>query len=408
MKYYKNTELAKLYHVSEKSVRNWIDASKQDKLDLQLYEQAGKLHIANTSKNTALIEKLVSKGKKYKNSRGYKRINPSAKFYEQYDTKQIFDIISNMEVYREIPYQYTYFDGGAQHWNLYTEKLLTEPSSNYLKDIIELLHNNTEYIDQLIGEDTKINIIDIGVGNGLPVRPLLEHFLQRGQLHRYIGIDISSDMLTTAKKNIHTWFGNKVAFEGHVRDVNYDRFDDLLIDDSLEASHSKIKNIVVYFGSTIVNFRKPENSLRIIHDSMGKQDLLLFSLKLDSQQSRRYFDFTSDAPSSVRMFQGKNLIDLLNIDENIYDLEQFFNEKQMMRQTCIRFKVAVSIDFSIEGKHRSVELNKGDSILLWRAKHLNLLQTLGQLDLSGFETLQATRSLDEEHLMTVSKIAINE
>ena len=66
MKYFKNTELAKLYHVSEKSVRNWIDAVEIGKLDLDLFDQKGKFYIANTTKNTRTIEALVEKGKKYK------------------------------------------------------------------------------------------------------------------------------------------------------------------------------------------------------------------------------------------------------------------------------------------------------------------------------------------------------
>ena len=65
MKYFKNTELAKLYNVSEKSVRNWIEATKKGKLQLQLYEGGSKAYIANTTKNTLMLEDLVEKGKKY-------------------------------------------------------------------------------------------------------------------------------------------------------------------------------------------------------------------------------------------------------------------------------------------------------------------------------------------------------
>ena len=70
LKYFKNTELAKIYNVSEKSVRNWIQAARSGKLDLQLYEHNGRLAIANITKNTETIKKLAENGKKYKNSRG--------------------------------------------------------------------------------------------------------------------------------------------------------------------------------------------------------------------------------------------------------------------------------------------------------------------------------------------------
>lgn len=74
MKYFRNTELAKIYKVSEKSVRNWIEAAQSGKIELQLFEHNGKYFIANTSKNTTIIEKLVEKGKKFRNTRGHKKL----------------------------------------------------------------------------------------------------------------------------------------------------------------------------------------------------------------------------------------------------------------------------------------------------------------------------------------------
>src|ERR1700733_15160839 len=102
MKYFKNTELAKLYIVSEKSVSNCIVAARQGKLELELTEAGDKFYITNTSRNTNTVESLVKRGKKYKNTRGAKVVHPIAKFYELYSQKQIVDIISNIDVYREI------------------------------------------------------------------------------------------------------------------------------------------------------------------------------------------------------------------------------------------------------------------------------------------------------------------
>src|SRR5687768_3577091 len=103
MKYYKNTELAKLYNVSEKTIRNWVQSAQENKLGLLLYEKNGKSWIANTSKNIEIIEKQVKRGKKFKNGRGLKKITPSKEFYQLYDNKQILDIISNLAVHSETP-----------------------------------------------------------------------------------------------------------------------------------------------------------------------------------------------------------------------------------------------------------------------------------------------------------------
>lgn len=404
MKYFKNTELAKLYNVSEKSVRNWIQAAKEGKLELTLHTENGKAAIANTTRNTTLIEELVQKGKKYKNTRGLKTIVPSPVFYERFTPRQVLDIISNIDIHREIPYQYNYFNGGAVHWDLYTQRLIKEGSSNYLTDIIELLTLNRSYFNALTAKYKHINIVDVGLGNCLPVREFLHDILKQGKLKRYIGIDTSPDMLDIAERNINKWFDGKVSFEGYVRDINHDRFDDLLADESFGAEAESTLNVVLFLGSTIVNFRDPDSSLRAIHDSMGKRDLLLFSIKLDSERSRRYFDFTTERPDSMGNFRGKDLLTLLNINESLYELDQAFSEEEMMRRTQIRFKVATSIEFQYNGQSKLIHFNKGETLLLWRAVHQGNMRTLQQFDHNGFNLLQAMRSTDQESILLTAKV----
>src|SRR6185437_14061690 len=99
---------------------------------------------------------------------------------------------------------------------------------------IELLRLTTPYLDLLFEDFIHINIVDVGVGNCLPVRKLLEHFLEQGKLARYIGIDVSSDMIEFARRNIELWFGDKITFEGYVRDFSHERFRDILLPEILD------------------------------------------------------------------------------------------------------------------------------------------------------------------------------
>jgi uncharacterized SAM-dependent methyltransferase len=407
MKYFKNTELAKLYNVSEKSIRNWIDATEAGKLDLELYRDNERSYIANVSKNTFLIGELVQKGKKYKNSRGYRVITPSPDFYRTYNSKEIFDIISNLDVSREMPLQYSYFNGGATIWDAYVKKLSTENTPNILTNTIELLNNSMGYIDSLLKGHDRINIIDIGPGNCFPVHKLLEYFKSTERLNRYIAIDVSRDMLDIAERNIKAWFDTTINFEGYARDINYERFNDLLAVDSFGVAEEKVRNIVLCLGSTISNFREPNQPLYTIHESMGRNDLLIFSKQLDTVNARRYFDFNT-APGSTSSLTPKSklALDLLNIDESLYDAELFFDEEKMARYIQVRLKVALSIEFQLDNKSKVINFNKGESILLWRHNHLNTLQTLTQFDTSGFDLLKAAKSPDDECLLSISKIKL--
>lgn len=404
MQYFKNTELAKLYNVSEKTVRNWIQAALDNKLDLQLYEKNGRKYVANISRNTKLIEELIQKNKKFKNSRGHKIVKPSAEFYKIFSPKEVFDIISSMDIYSEIPHRYSYFNDGAAGWDLYVQKLAREDSNNILSNTVSLLSTATDYVDELLAGFDKINVVDVGPGNGFPVRKFLDHLIEQDRLNRYIGIDISQDMLDIAEKNIRGWFGDKARFEGYTRDVNYDRFEDLLARDSFHKG-SSVVNIILFLGSTIANFREPGQSLHMIHESMGKNDLLIFSRSLDTENVRRYFDFTTTpellTPLSAR---ARFVLDLFNIDESLYDVEQFFDEKEMARRIQVRLKVALSIEFQLGDQAKVISFNKGDTILLWQHKHQDLLGIIHQFDESGFNLLAARKSTDQESMLAISKI----
>ena len=394
MKYFKNTELAKIYSVSEKTVRNWVDSAYAQKLELELHEVNGKFYVANTGNNTKVIEQLVQKGKKYKNSRGLKSIRPLPKFYSLYNPKQILDIISNIDIYREIPLQYNYFNSGATKWDEYVK---TMPNS--LTNTLELLELNQDYIDQLLEDYAKVNIIDIGVGNGMPVKGLISHFLESDKLKRYIAIDISKELINIAEDNFHEWFGDKVKFEGYVRDIDHERFDDLLVTESFDDQDGKVANLVLFFGGTISNFRQPNHPLTTIHDSMGRNDFLIFTKKLDSEKSRRYFDFAGNTSMAIDL-----VLELLNISKDAYTIEQFFDEKRMARQVQAKLNIALSIEFELEGRSRIVDLQKGESLLLLRVRHQNAMDTITQFDSNGFELLQASRSEDQDYLFLMSSI----
>ncbi|HEY8998754.1 MAG TPA: L-histidine N(alpha)-methyltransferase [Candidatus Saccharimonadales bacterium] len=399
MKYYKNTELARLYKVSEKAVRNWVEAAAGGRLDLRLHEENGKRYIANSTKNHEIVEELVSRGRKYKNTRGHKIVEPSARFYEVYDAKQTIDIITNLDVYREIPLQYSYFNSGAKRWDTYTRKLLKEDASNALSNTIGLLDTNTPYLDQLTEGYADVNIVDIGVGNALPVRNLIGHFRDRGMLKRYIGIDISPEMLAIAEKNIRKWYNGKVRVEMYTRDIVNDRFDDLLVADSFDEARGGTVNIVLFAGGTLPNFRQPARALSTIHDSLGKNDLLLYTKKLDNPKSRRFFEVSAPGNQEIDLVLG-----LLNIDKSLYSLEQFFDETKRAREVYAKLNVAVSIEFELDGHKRLVELNKDDNILLWRARHQHFVEIIDQFDRADFDLMQATRSKDTTYALTISRI----
>jgi hypothetical protein len=167
------------------------------------------------------------------------------------------------------------------------------------------------------------------------------------------------------------------------------------------------RNLHLFLGGTIANLRRPDRTLSTIHDSMSKDDILISTMKLDTPATRRYFDFSAGSDAPALDLQEKNILNLLNIDESLYTVEQRFDEKLLERRIQVRFNVALCVEFELDGRTKTVEINKDDSILLWRSKHRNLLQMLQLFDHNDFETMQTIRTKNLECLLILSKVRVN-
>lgn len=404
MQYLTNSQLKDQYGVSYDTVRKWIERASAGRLDLQLIQHSGKPFVANTAQNALIIEGLVVQGKKYKNSRAHRAVTPVPEFYDLYTRKQIFDIITNIDIHREIPRQYNYFDGGATFWDEYATRLQKEKNANILNRTIELVHSNLSNIDRLLEGYTRVNVVDIGPGNCLPIKELLAHLQKRGVLARYIAVDISDAMLDIAENHIKNWFNGTVNFERHIRDISYERFDDVLIEETLREDAATSVNLVLVFGGTLANLRAFDDALKVIYNSMGSKDILLYSKKLDSEVTRRTFDFNTGERFQSLPPQYKLIVDMLGIDESLYEVEQGYNIEEQARFLKIVPKIALTLTFKFAEGERHVELNKGEPILVWRAWHQTAPDIVNQFKRTNFELLQASTSQDRKYLFMASAI----
>lgn len=404
MLYFKHAELAKNYHVSLRTVHNWIEATRQGKLELALHTEGNKTYVANTSRNVSILSQLVESGKKYRNTKAVKTISPRPEFYEVYSEHQIYDIATNLEIHHEIPRQYSYMNGGANHWDKYAARLATEDEPNVVNSTIRLLGINQGYIDELLSKYKRVNVIDIGVGNAYPSRELLMHLLKQGKMGRYIALDISPDVLKIARENVEKWFSGQIAFEDHECDINYDRFSDLLIQEYTSEDAKETVNLVLLLGGTLANMRSPDGAYKVIHDSMGINDLLIYTKKLDSEASRQYFDFNLK-PGETRLADIHRLVvDLLNIDESFYNVEMGYDEKLKQRFERIRLKISLVLKLKFSTGEHTIELNKGSTVLTWRAHQQTATDILRQFDRNDLHILHASQTDDEEYILTVSKV----
>lgn len=410
MNYFKHSDLANQYHVSLKTVHNWISSAKDEKIDLQLHEAKSGTYVANTARNTLILETLAEKGKKYRNSLHQKVVSPRQDFYSIYNRRQILDIINSLGIHHEIPAQYSYMGEGAMNWDGWMKRLATDTTANLLNGTIDLLERNSAAIDRIIRGTSRVNVVDLGAGNAYPVKKLLDDLLNKELLNRYIAIDISPEMLRIAEDNVHSWFNNSVHFEGYQRDMTYERFDDLLVEDMLDGKADNTINIILLLGGTASNFSSFDDAIRTIRGSMGRNDILIFTDKLDTESSRQYFDFAitksgqADHVTSKLSELDKYMLDLLGIDESLYTVESGFNPAKHMRYIQIRLNTSITVEFGVSEAKQRVNLEKGEVILLLRILHHNSHQILTAFQQAGLDFLHASISADHQFYLSISRV----
>jgi SAM-dependent methyltransferase len=403
--YFKNSELTTTYHVALNTVLNWIKAAQQGKLDLELVDVQGRNYIANTARNVSALDELVSKRKKYRNTRTTRTVTPRPEFYEIYDEQETQDIISSLDIRREVPRAYNYFAEGAHYWDEYSAMLAQSETPNLVNQPIRLLEATQPYLDALLKPYARVNVIDIGVGNAIPVRGLLQRLIDRQQLGRYIALDISPQMIDIARENIADWFGYTVPFEGYKLDITHERFGHLIADEYLREDPETTVNLVLLFGGTLLNMSSPDDALTAIANSMGRRDLFLVTSKLDSDRTRNYFDFSSSPKHTSLAPIHRFVFDLLNIDESLYDVEVGFHPEKHVRFTRVHLKVSLRIKFDTGGGVRVVEIEKGDSILIWFYRQQTLTEASDMLQKNKFYPLHLTQTPDREYLLAISQLA---
>jgi len=406
MPYFTNRELAYTYHVSDRTVRNWIDKAREGKLPLELETVGSNSYVSKTSGNIKVIEGYVAK---YKNRRPHhvlKAVSPKPKFYKLFTQAQIYDIVRNLEMHHEIPRQYNYFDGGATRWDEYVKGLGSQDDANLLNRTVELISENQGYLDKRLDACKMVNVVDVGVGNAQPAKNLLQHLLDQGKLARYIAIDISAEMLEIARHNIKEWFGGSVHCETYEMDVTHERFANILAEDYLKEDVQGTSNIILFLGGTADNLRIPDDAFRTINESMNASDLLLYSNKLETADMRpQWFNYSSSAPGKLELAPMHRLVfDLLNIDATFYDVEMDFNEQMRQRYTRARLKVAMTLKFEFEDGERVIEFEKGETILIWRSWQMTAKDVADQFDRTGFYTLHSSQTDDREYILTVSQV----
>jgi uncharacterized SAM-dependent methyltransferase len=366
MKFYRNTEIASEYGLSLPTIGNWIKDTLVNKKSLELIVHNGKHHIAKTDLNIQLIKQYVSEGFKYKPLNARVVAEPNSQYIKYLSDKQLIEIKKGISDKKLLDIKYSYIDGGAALWdNMYE----SSAGSSATYDPYNKMNILTiPRILELLG-NTKINIIEIGAGNG---KPLLQFLLALTKEHRknkinaYISVDISSEMNEIQKRNIKSELP-ELAFSSYVVDVENETFEEIVYE--IHQKSPETTNVFVMYGGTFGNFENPEKVVMNIEKSMMTGDLLCINNPYPHPDRFKDAKYMYESPTLDHyLFASRSL----GLQAGSQDLEYSFDSKTTTKKLYLNIPVDHTIKFNINGHEEVLDIPKGTRLLVWQSRMTDL------------------------------------
>lgn len=188
-----------------------------------------------------------------------------------FNKRQEAELITSIQGRGEIPLKFGYLGDGAKNW----EAIAKQRSGGGINlSEYSLLKKRVRDFTESFKNKNKINVIDLGCGDGTPVFPILDELKKQNIKFRYIPLDISQEMLDIAESKIKQKYSCEIYkklfdFElGNFSDITYDLKSD------------GYSNLLCFLGSTVGNFPDKGRVLANMRDSMGSDDFLIVGVEM--------------------------------------------------------------------------------------------------------------------------------
>ncbi|KKQ18053.1 MAG: hypothetical protein US31_C0011G0035 [Berkelbacteria bacterium GW2011_GWA1_36_9] len=273
-----------------------------------------------------------------------------------YTQSQISELITAIKGRGEIPLKFDYIgELGAKRWAAIASKRHSD-KHGINKVESDLLNAK---VDAFIGSFKtlkKLNIIDIGPGDGSAVLPLLYSLKEKSVDFRYVPVDISQEMLDSSTKNIKNLFQD-IAIEPVQLDFELGNFAEV----TYRLKQGGYQNLMLFLGSTLGNQSDRQRVLTNFRDSMTSEDFLIIGVELVN---------LNKIEKIIEQYHVKEAEDLsMTTAENIgikrsdgkYEVR--FNNESSQVEGYFTFQANTSVEYANE----KIIFEENDKLLLFRS-----------------------------------------
>lgn len=351
-------EIAKIFGVSEGAVRNWIRKTLEKEIHLQLTEVDGVQHILKNEHNWLIMTEQAEKGKKHKHLELRQEVIVSDELYEILDESQLVELINSLEVNKTIPHKLAYLNGGADLWEKFYERTLQDTTYQTTSSDLYFFENQYRLIKDTISTDRKVNVVDIGGGNGEPAMPLLRQLQQDNLLNSYTAIDISTNMLEYAKEHLKK-SGIRASTSFQICDFEVQSLQNILFKTKYTEG-VRMPTVVLALGGILFNNSDITQAFKHVTEGLCPEDLLIVTNALDNPNAP--INFSTFTIPEIHELDTK-IARLMNLSEDLTSSEFIFNEKTRYREYNLILQK--DIDLHFKKLNHIIKLYKHNKINIW-------------------------------------------
>jgi uncharacterized SAM-dependent methyltransferase len=342
----------------------------------------------------------------FNSNSNYQSVKPSSEFYSVFTEEEILDLIHGLEVGREIPLKYSYKGKGAQNWDKFYLKYIIPKWYRLSNPEIALLVDNFEYLNGSIQGCDKVNVIDVGSGNSYPIKKFVTKLNQLEKINKYIALDISKELLDLSKKNFQFWFPS-IKFESYQIDIENNCLPQVLVhpQDETDINNNDIANIILHLGVTMGNHQNRGAVLKNFRNSMGKNDLLVFTNEIGSNSewdgiARGGFKYHVE---QVYAWSQNNL----GIKREDCKLVRKYDKKTGNFIAAIKFCNSHSINFKLQTIDKCVEIYKDEEVTIWKQRKYSIPEILQEIEQAGLNVVHYNTDKYLTHIMVICQVSSN-
>lgn len=301
------------------------------------------------------------------------------------------ELITAIKGRGEIPLKFVYIGKiGSERW----DKIAKTRSSEDVRGINNVESNllNAKVNDFLNSFKNlkKLNIIDIGPGNGCQIIPLLNPLNSLGVQFRYVPVDISKEMLDLASKNIKAQFPD-MEIKPICLDFELGNF----AEETYKLREGGFQNLMLLLGTTLGNQSDRSRVLTNFRDSMTSDDFLIIGVELVN---------LNKIDKILKQYQGEDVenfvftvAEYLGIKKSDGKFEEIFNNENHQIEVYFHFTKNVKINF--EGDE--ILFEKDDKLLLGRSHKFTEWVFVKALSEAGFRLELMTTSSEKGYSLVM-------